>query len=157
MAQGHMYAVSAVAVASPAAIWDLLELNTGSAKVTRLHSLYIGQTTDMGDAQAEALTVQFITGHTTSGSGGTAPTPVALSAAFGAASATAEANNTTIASTGTTAIRHADVWNIALPYQYRPTPEERIDLAPSTRLVVRLSAPADTITTTFTAIFEEIG
>lgn len=157
MAQGQMYAVTVVAVASPAAIWDLVEINTHASKITRLHSIYCGQTTDMGDAAAESLTVQFITGHATSGAVGSTQTPVPLSANFAAAGATVETNNTTPASTGTPLIKHADVWNIQLPYQYRPTPEERIDLAPSTRLVVRISAPADTITTTYTVIFEEIG
>jgi hypothetical protein len=52
---------------------------------------------------------------------------------------------------------HADVWNIQLPWQYRPTPEERDVLAPSARMVLRVSAPADTITTTCTVIFEENG
>lgn len=157
MAQGQMYAITVVGVASPAAIWDLVELNCSSTKITRLHSVYAGQSTDMGDAAAEALTVQFITGHATSGSGGSTQTPVPLSANFAAAGATVETNNTTIASTGTALIRHADVWNIQMPYQYRPTPEERIDLALSARLVIRISAPADTITTTYTVIFEEIG
>lgn len=157
MAQGQMYAVSVVAVASPAAIWDVIELNCHASKFTRIHSIYLGQTTDMGDAAAEALTVQLIKGHATSGSGGSTATPVPKSTNFAAAGATVETNNTTIASTGTALIMHADVWNIALPWQYRPTPEERDDLAPSARVVLRVSAPADAITTTCTVIFEEIG
>lgn len=153
---GLLYAVSVVAVASPAAIWDVIELNTPATKAVKIHSLYLGQTTDMGDAVAESLTVQVIKGHATSGSGGSTATPVPKNAGAGAAGTTVETNNTTIASTGTALIMHADVWNIQLPYQYRPTPEERDEIAPSSRVVVRVSAPADAITTTCTVIFEEV-
>lgn len=154
---GMMYAVSVVGVASPAAIWDVMELNVPADAVVKIHSVYLGQTTDMGDAAAEALTVQLIRGHATSGSGGSTATPVPKLAGNAAAGTTVETNNTTIASTGTAVIMHADVWNIALPWQYRPTPEERDELSPSSRLVIRVSAPADAITTTCTVIFEELG
>lgn len=153
---GQKFAAFATAVASPAAIWDAFEFNTSSTKSTIIHSMYIGQTSDMGDAVAEGLTVQLITGHATSGSGGSTVTPNPTGGG-GTAGGAFETNNTTIASTGTPLTRHADVWNEQLPYQYRPTPEERIELPISTRLVCRISAPADAITVTWTIIFEEIG
>lgn len=152
-----MYSVSVVGVASPAAIWDVIELNTPADAVVRIHSVYLGQTSDAGDAVAEYLTVQLIKGHATSGSGGSTATPVPKETGAAAAGTTVETNNTTIASTGTALIMHADVWNTALPFQYRPTPEERDNLSPSSRMVIRVSAPADAITTTCTVIFEEIG
>lgn len=151
---GLRYEVNFSAVATTAQT-DLFEINIASTKAALLHSVYIGQSSDFGDAQAEILQVQFITGHATSGSGGTAPTPVGLNG--GTAASTAEVNNTTIASTGTTKVVHQDVWNVMIPFQYRPTPEERIELAPSARLVVRLPAPADSLTLSGALIFEEIG
>src|SRR5262245_50742145 len=117
---GQRYVVSFDAV-SVSAAQDLFELNVASTRVVIIHSLYLGQTSDMGDAAAEALKVQFITGHSSSGSGGSTPTPAAIQGGPSAAS-TCEANNTTIASSGTAVTKHQDVWNVQLPYQYRPTP-----------------------------------
>lgn len=156
MAQGLTYAASFDAVAVSAQS-DLFEITAPSDAAVIVHSLYVGQTSDMGDAQAEALKIQLIRGYATSGAGGTAPTPTPLQGGFPASGSVVEANNTTLASTGTPAVVHQDVWNIQLPYQYRPTPEERIVLSPAQRLVVRLAAPADAITASGTLLFEELG
>jgi hypothetical protein len=120
---GQMYSVTFDSVATTAQT-DLFELNVASTKAVRLHSHYISQTSDFGDAQAEILKVQIISGHATTGSGGTAPTPNALAGA-GAAASTVKANNTTIASTGTPLTRHQDGWNVAIPVPVPPDPCRR--------------------------------
>lgn len=156
MPQGLMYVATFDAIAATVET-DLFELNVASDCVVILHSLFLGQTTDMGDAAAEALKLQFIKGYSTSGSGGSSLTPTPMQTGFPAAGSTMERNNSTVANTGTAVILHQDVWNIQLPYQWRPTPEERIALSPSQRLVIRLPAPADSITLSATLVFEELG
>lgn len=153
---GMRYAVTFDAVAVSAA-QDLFEITAPSDCIVALRSMYLGQTSDVGDANAENLKIQIIKGYTTSGSGGSAPTPAVLETGFAAAGSAAEVNNTTVANTGTAVVVHQDVWNTQLPYQYRPAPEELIILSPSQRVVVRIPAPADAITMSGTLIFEEIG
>lgn len=153
---GMRYSVTIDALAVSAA-QDLFELTAPSDCIVLIHACYLGQTSDVGDANAENLKVQFIKGYTSSGSGGSAATPTKLETGFAAAGSAAEVNNTTVANTGTATVHHQDVWNTQLPYQYRPAPEERIVLSPSERLVVRLPAPADAITMSGTLVFEEIG
>ena len=133
--------------------------DAGGGTVDRGDTLPEPKTPDTAaaDAAAEALKIQFITGHATSGSGGSAMTPTKLETGFAAAGSSCEVNNTTIASTGTAVVKHQDVWNVQLPYQYRPMPEEMIVLSPSERLVVRMPAPADSLTVSGSMIIEEIG
>lgn len=154
---GQVYTVVIDAVASPAAIFDAFELNVPATRSVRILSVKLGQTSDVGDISAENLKVQLITGHATSGSGGSATTPQKSETGNAAAACTAETMNTTIASTGTPSIRTSEVWNTQLPYEYRPTPEEFQKLAPSERLVVRVSAPADAITMVGTLTYSEEG
>jgi hypothetical protein len=72
-----------------------------------------------------------------------------------------EINNTTVANTGTPKVLIADAWNIQAPYLWQ-APEDpdhpgNIILEQSGRLVVRITAPADSITMNGTLIWEEIG
>lgn len=154
---GRIYSVQFNNVAVSAA-QDLFEIVAPADAAVVLHSLIVGQSSDAGDAEAELLRWLILRGHTTSGSGGSSVTPVPLAAGDAAFGGTAEANNTTAATGGTPATVHADVFNVALGIQYRPTPEERIIISPSQRLVVNLpGAPADALTMSGTAIIEEIG
>lgn len=154
---GLKYALTFDHTASPAAAFDAFEIVAPSDAAVVLHSVFLSQTSDMGDAAAEQVKVQFIKGYTTSGSvGGTAVTNP-LETQYPAAGSTTEVMNTTVANTGTAVVLHQDGWNIQLPYQYRPTPEERLILSPSQRLVIRVGAPTDAITIGGTLIFEELG
>src|SRR4029077_8853067 len=96
-----MYSIAFSAVAVSAA-QDLFEVVCAAAGVVYIHGYELFQTSDHGDAQAEGLQLQAIRGFTTSGSGGTSVTPGLASSRDGAATATCEANNTTVATTGTT-------------------------------------------------------
>lgn len=155
---GLKYALTFDHAASPAtAAFDAFEIVAPADATVMIHSVYLGQITDMGDAAAESVAVQFIKGYTTSGSvGGTAVTNP-LETQYPAAGSTTEVMNTTVANTGTAVVLHQDTWNIQLPYQYRPTPEERLILSPSQRLVVRVGSHADAFTIGGTLIFEELG
>lgn len=153
---GMMYSANVAAV-SVSAVQDLFEIVAPADACVIIHSLYVSQTSDYGDAAAEGLQIKAIKGYTVSGSGGTSVTPTPQQSGFAAAGSTVEANNTTQANTGTPLTLVADSFNIQIGYQYRPTPEERIVLSPSQRLVWTLSAPADAVTLNASCLIEEIG
>ena len=156
---GRMYAVTFSNVAV-SAIQDLFEIAPATNKPILIHSIYLSQSTDVGDAEEEMLRINIIRGHTASGSGGSTPTPAPLPSATGAAAGiTAKANNTTVASAGTVVTLHAEAFNIRAGWQYIPTPEARPGCsAASSRIVVRLvAAPADSVNMSGTMIIEEMG
>jgi hypothetical protein len=138
---------------------DLWELNTHASSRVRLREIRFGQYTDFGDAAAEILSVVFTRGYTVSGSGGSTITPLNVSGHTGALSAvtTIERNNTTVANTSGTDI-FADTWNIQAPYLWMPPEDDmRFVFEVSTRFVVTITAPADSITMNGTLTFEEFG
>lgn len=156
----RMYSVVFSAV-SVAAAQDLFELTPADDKPIAIHAIYlsnVGGTADAGDAAEEFLRADIIRGFTTSGSGGTAPTAGALDPADAAAGCTAEVNNTTVATTGTTVTLHSDGFNSRVGWVYVPTPECRPKASQAnTTIVVRLTtAPADAILFSGTLYFEEL-
>lgn len=154
---GMMYSVvfSSVAVTAQQ---DFFEITAPSDCIVIIHSVEITQSTDVGDAAAEGLAILHKRGATTSGSGGTAPTPAPLEFGFAAAGSAAEVNNTTKATSGTIVSLHSSNWIIQQQYLWLPTPEMRHVLSPSQRYTVELgTTPADSITCSGTLVFEEIG
>jgi hypothetical protein len=155
----RMYTVTFENVALAAA-QDLFEITPADDKPVRLAALFlanVGGTADAGDAQEEMLRLVVRRGYTSSGSGGSAPTPTPVVASDAAAGFAAEVNNTTLATTGTTTDVHADGWNVRVPYQMIWPPELRPQVSQAqTSLVVRLlAAPADSITCSGTAYLLE--
>jgi hypothetical protein len=155
---GRMYSVSFENVAVTAAS-DLFEITPADDKPCIIHSLYLAQVTETGDAAEEGLRLKIIRGHSTGGSGGTAPTPRPLNPSDAASGFASEVNNTTSASAGTGVDLHADAWNVRVPYVLVFTPETRPQVSQGqTTLVVRLmAAPADSITMAGTLYVEELG
>jgi hypothetical protein len=93
---------------------DLLECSPASNKPCKLVRLIVGQTSEVGDAAEEGIRISVILlpATFTSGSGGSTVTKTYPSSASGAASATIEANNTTVATTSGTAATLAELaWN----------------------------------------------
>lgn len=154
---GRMYVVTFSAVATTVAA-DLFEITPADDKPLAIHALFLGQTTELGDAAEEQLQILVVRGHTTSGSGGSSATPAPIGPNDTAAGFTAEVNNTTQASIGTTVNLHVDTWNVRGPYQIILTPEMRWRVSQAnTTLVVRLgAAPADSITISGTLYVEEL-
>jgi hypothetical protein len=153
---GRQYSVIFSAVAVTAA-QDLFEITPADDKPVRLRGLFVGQTSDAGDANDELLQVQIIRGYTTSGSGGSAPTPAPLSSIDTAAGFTAEVNNTTVANTGTAVTLHADTFNVRAGYQLWFPPENcPMASQANTTIVVRITAPADSLTMSGTLYVEEL-
>jgi hypothetical protein len=155
----NVYSVTFSAVAVTAA-QDVFELATAADSQLRIHEVRLGQYTDFGDAAAEILSVQIIRAHTTTGSGGAAATPSNLTnpaTGFLASGVTAATNNTTVATSGSPLVLIADTFNIASGWWYCPPEDERIHVAKSSRVVVRITIPADSLTMNGTIIFSEIG
>lgn len=140
------------------AIQDIFELVAPADAIVKIHRIELGQRSDVGDAAEEILPVQLTSGHTTSGSGGAAVTPVPREFGDAAFGGTCERNNTTQASAGTIVEHHNWAWNIRGPFDRVFTPEEMPILSPSRRACIELPvAPADSITMSGTITFEEIG
>ena len=153
---------------------DLFEIVAPADSRIRLLEIDIGQYSDFGDAQAEIVAISVHRGHTVSGSGGTSITAGATDSAYGlininpygrASGATVEVNNTTVATT-TGELLWATGWHIQAGFLWRPDESaprglppfrRHILIKPSQRLVIRITAPADALTTNGSILFEEIG
>lgn len=158
MAQNRIYTVSFSEVAVTVAA-DLFELTPADDKPLEVLGLFVGQSTDFGDAQAEILPYSVIRGHTVSGSGGTSTTPRPLNRSDTASGFTAETCNTTAANTGTTVTLHSDTFHVATGEKlWLPEGCEWEVSQADTTLVVRLnSAPADSIDLSATIYVREQG
>jgi hypothetical protein len=155
---GRIYTVEFEAVAVTAQV-DFFELTPADDKPVDILGLFLGQSSDTGDAAEEILRYRVIRGHTTSGSGGAAPTPTPLRATSSAAGFTAETCNTTIASAGTTTNLHSGTFNVRAGEQlWLPDGCEWSAGQGNTTLVVRLmAAPADSLTMSGTLYVRELG
>jgi hypothetical protein len=153
----RMYTVSFAGVAVTAQ-QDFFEIVAAAGKNCRIWALYLSQSTEVGDAAEEGLSILLKAGATTSGSGGSAPTPTPQNITDTAAGFTAEVNNTTKATAGTIVTHHADNWNIRMPFQLILPPQMQIELTGSRRFTVELATtPADSITVSGTLYVEESG
>lgn len=154
---GRVYTVQFNGVAVTAQ-QDFFEIVAAAGKNCRLLAAYLSQLTEAGDAAEEELLLLYKTGATTSGSGGSAPTPVPLNVTDAAAGFTAEVNNTTKASAGTIVTHHAEHWNVRMPYQLILPDKMQIELTGSRRFTLELATtPADSITIAGTLYVEEFG
>lgn len=137
---------------------DLFELVAASTKPLVILGFSLSQTSELGDAAEEQLLILLKSGQTTSGSGGSAPTPAATDSADSAASFTAEANNTTKATGGTIVTHEARAWNVRGPLDVLFTQEQQLVLSAGRRFTVELaSTPADSITLNGTIWVQELG
>lgn len=135
---------------TPAQI-DIFEILAATNKPLRLLCFELGQTSEVGDAQEEQLTLVLkrATGTVTSGSGGGTPTFQPVNHNDGAAGATIETGNTTKLVVGTGVITELArfVWNVRMTIPQIFIPEVRWSVGPADRLVLELATtPADAIT-----------
>lgn len=138
---------------------DLLEITPADDKPIKIISLNLGQSSDFGDAQDEVISVFWVRGNTTSGSGGLSPTPKPCNASDVAAGFTCETFNTTIATAGTSGIGPRHSFNIRGGLERPYTPDEMFECTQaSTLLCLRMSsAPADSLTIFGSVCVEEGG
>lgn len=157
---GRVYSVVFAAV-SVSAAQDLFEITPGTNRPVEIIGLFLTQVgnSDTGDAQEELLRFSIIRGFTASGTGGSAPTPRPLKRGDAAATFTAEVNNTTVATTGTSVVLHEDAFNVRAGYSnWWPVGAEPDASALDTTIIVRLNtAPADAITLSGTLYVRELG
>jgi len=138
---------------------DFFEILAATAKPCKVHSIEIEQSTEVGDAQEEGLSILLKRGvGSTTGSGGTTPTPVTQDVSDVAAGLVGKVNNTTKMTVGTITLLRAWVWNVRIPFFKMFTPETRPAILPGDRLTVELATtPADSITINGTMMVEEIS
>lgn len=154
---GRTYSVTFSAVAVSAA-QDLFEITPADDKPVEIIGIELGQSSDSGDAQDEQLQISIIRGHTTGGSGGSAPTPTPMSPNSAAAGFAAEVNNTTIASAGTTTTLQTGCWNVRAGYiNWFPEDARPAANQGNTTIVIRTTAPADAVTMSGTLYVRELG
>lgn len=156
---GRIYSVIFENVAVAAA-QDFFELTPADDKPIRILGWEldnVGGAADAGDAQEELWRLAIVRGHTTSGSGGSAPTPAPVNRNDASAGFTAEANNTTIASTSGTTI-WAGGMNVRVPGPMFLTPEAcpTASQADTTIVLRLLSTPADSVSMSGTIWVEEL-
>jgi hypothetical protein len=154
MARAYTVVFNAVAVT---AAQDVIEITPADDKPIEIVGLFLSQTSDVGDAQDEMLRYEIWRGYTSSGSGGSAPTPAVLIPADTAAGFTAEVNNTTVANTGTAVNLHVDAFNVRAGLQLWFPPECRPSASQAnTTIAIRIPAPADSLTMSGTIYVREL-
>lgn len=152
---GRIYTITFASVSVTNA-QDLITVFAG-AKAFRVHSLTLGQATATGVGNLN-VSLNRLTGTVTAGSGGAAPTPIAVDVNDTAAAVTAAVNNTARTTTsGSKQVIVADVYNVINGYLYLPPAEDRITVAPNQAFVVSLdSTPATAETMSGTLTIEEL-
>lgn len=144
-----------ISMATVTAVRDIFEIVAPATGIIKIHRLEIGQITLVGDAAEEMLELQWASGHTSSGSGGSSPTKVPQILGD-TAGATVEANNTTQALTADV-LHYSWAWNVRIPFDMVFAPDAMPILNPSRRAVFALeTAPTSTLMKA-TITWEEIG
>lgn len=133
---------------------DLFQLQAQTVPAI-IHAAYISQTSDVGDAVAENLTLSLIKADeavTDIGSG------VPLDGGDTAALANVNVNRTTDRLTTSLSGVHVEAWNIAQTFVYLPPPEMKPVVQIGKSIVLQLTTPpADSITMNGTIYWEEFG
>jgi hypothetical protein len=148
-----LYSASFSAVALTAAA-DLFEITAATDRPVEIVGWTIFQTTDLGDAQEEVLSLTIERG-VTAGTGGTSVTPVDYGGRGESTSdATVNRTVTTAHTSGTVSLRKG--WNIRIPEEFWLPPELYVYVDAGTDPVtLTMAAPADSITVSGTIIWRE--
>lgn len=152
----RIYTVSFTGVAVTTAV-DMFILTPADDKPIEILGLFIGQSSDFGDAQDELIGYRVIRGFTSAGTG-TSTTPRPLNRSDAASGFTCT-TNATASTTGTTNDLHADTFNVRAGEKlWLPEGCEWQAGQGDTTLVVRLiAAPADSLTMSATMYVRELG
>ena len=157
---GHMYTVDLVsnAITTTKSLFHINGITNG---IVVLHSAFIGQFSDAGDASAEMLRVQISRSSSNSTAVGTAATPRPHLVNDQAYGGTVRISNTYAA---TNLVLVSETFNVQAGWYYTPTPEERIVIPPKSAGVsypsIRIdlpNAPADSLTMSGRLTFEVIN
>jgi hypothetical protein len=153
MSQPRIYTARFTAIAITTKT-DLFEITCAADRPIDIMGWTIYQTTDLGDAQEEVLTMTVERG-VTAGSGGSSVTPVDYGGR-GESTADSTCNRTvSTAHTGGTVILDKG-WNIRVPEEFWLPPELYIYIDAATDPVtLTMAAPADSITVSGSIIWKE--
>lgn len=137
---------------------DLIEIAAGSGDIVIIHEIGISQLLEIADAEEEMLLLKWVSGNTTTGSGGNTTSIVPALLGDPASGAVVKDTNTTKATAGSQVVHYEWYWNVRIPFQQIFTPETRPILIASRRAQLELATtPADTTTFGGYIVFEEIG
>lgn len=141
---------------SVSAICELWFIAAPADAVLRIHEIKITQ----DDSEtSQQLPIRVFRTATDQSAKGSAITPAPLSAGDAAFGGTVRSNilaGATLAAETTMLLSEAQ--NMLNGFHYLPPPEGRIEISPSTRLVVKLdAAPSPALTLSGWMLFEEIG
>lgn len=158
-AQRGVYTVSfdQQTIAAASGDYDLFELVPADDRPIELVALFLGNKSEVADAQDEMLAISIITDYTTS-SNGTSTTPRPLDSRDGAAGFTAETVGSTVATAGTPITVHVDTFNVRAGYQLilpeimRP----KVDQGDTAMYIRLTTAVADDLTLSGTAYVREL-
>jgi hypothetical protein len=154
---GRIYTVSfdQQTIANASGDYDFFELDAAAEKPIRIVALFLGNKSEVGDAQEEMVAWSIVRGNTTTGNG-TSATPRPLNPDDVAAGFTAETVASTPASAGTAVNLHVDTFNIRTGLQVIFPPDMRPQTSGANLLCVRLlTALADDATMSGTVYVEE--
>jgi hypothetical protein len=158
-AQRGVYTVSfsEQTVAAASGDVDLFELVPVDDRPIELVALFLGNKSEIGDAQDEMLSINVVTDVATSGTGGASATPRPLDQRDGAAGFTAETLNTTITLTAAVTIV-ADTFNVrgGLQWIFPEIMRPKVDQADTAMYIRLTSAVADDLTLSGTAWVREL-
>lgn len=144
-------------IAAASGDYDLFELVPADDRPVELVALFLGNKSEIGDAQDEMLALSIITDNTTS-SNGTSATPRPLDPRDGAAGFTAETVGSTVATGGTAVAVHVDTFNVRAGYQLilpefmRP----KVDQADTAMYIRLTTAATDDLTLSGTVYVREL-
>lgn len=144
-------------IAAASGDFDLFELVPADDRPVELVALFLGNKSEIGDAQDEMLALSIITDNTTS-SNGTSATPRPLDPRDGAAGFTAETVGSTVATGGTAVAVHVDTFNVRAGYQLilpefmRP----KVDQADTAMYIRLTTAATDDLTLSGTVYVREL-
>lgn len=135
----------------------VFSLPASATQILILHSLFVGQSSDAGDANAQMLRMVIAKafGTFTNSAGGTTVTPTPHQHSDVAFGGTVRARDTSIAIAATGTLTHIleETANVQAGWYYTPTPEERIVISPSqTLLVSAVNVAEDFVDVTPTAL-----
>lgn len=158
-AQRGVYTVSfdQQTIANASGDYDLFELVPVDDRPIELVALFLGNKSEIADAQDEMLAYSIITDYTVS-SNGTSATPRPLDPRDGAAGFTAETVGATVANTGTPITVISDTFNVraglqlVLPEFMRP----KVDQGDTAMYIRLTTAVADDLTLSGTAFVREL-
>lgn len=130
-------------IAATSGDYDLFEIDPAADKPVEIVAIYIGNKSEIGDAQEEMVSwsITYMAGGTFSSGNGTSTTPQKLDPADGAASGAYETVGATVATTtGTTYQIHQDTFNIRVGLQiiFPELMRPKCDGAANSAMLVRL-------------------